>query len=95
MRPISVNKQELLSRADLFGHIRRTDDAGRSQPEAMMFLGAYMPVGTWRLTTRATFYLENVRSAPATRREMPGDDRFRLNCSGISCCPVRVNNENL
>ena len=85
-------KQELLPRGDLF----RVFDEPMTRPErdAMMFLYAYMPVGD--ITDYpGGFYLDNVRTALATRKEMSWggtvpDDLFRH-----FVLPVRVNNENL
>lgn len=65
------HKQELLPRGDLFGIF--DEPMTRQEREAMMFLYAYMPVGDMT-DYPGDFYLENVRSALATRREMPWGD---------------------
>jgi len=86
------HKQELLPRGGLFEIFDR--QMTREERDAMLFLYAYMPLGD--LTDYSgDFYLENVRSAFATRSEMSWgrtipDDIFRH-----FVLPVRVNNENL
>ena len=86
------HKQELLSRGDLFGIF--DEPMTRQEREAMMFLYAYMPVGDMT-DYPGDFYLENVRSALATRREMPWGDIVSDELFRHFVLPVRVNNENL
>ena len=86
------HKQELLPRGDLFGIF--DEPMTRQEREAMMFLYAYMPVGDMT-DYPGDFYLENVRSALATRREMPWGDIVSDELFRHFVLPVRVNNENL
>lgn len=86
-------KQACFSSGDFFQVFQR-NDLSSDERAALTFLYAYMPVGD--ITDYdGDFYLENVRSANATRKETAWgksvpDDVFRH-----FVLPIRVNNENL
>ena len=86
-------KQECFSSGDFFKVFQR-NDLSSDEREALTFLYAYMPVGD--ITDYdGDFYLENVRSAYATRKETTWGKTMPEDVFRHFVLPIRVNNENL
>lgn len=85
-------KQKKLPHGNLFEVFSRAMTP--EEREALMFLYAYMPIGD--ITDYSgEFYLENVKQALLTRKEMPWGKNIPNREFRHFVLPVRVNNENL
>jgi hypothetical protein len=71
-----------------------SDSLSVVEHEALSFLYAYMPLGDVS-DYSGEFYLRNVRSSLAVRREMPWGSRIPEEIFRHFVLPVRINNENL